>query len=52
VKILGIIVASVLLLCTCFANEEVVEIGNVQVAKSLSGTVTDPLMLQFPVFRY
>jgi hypothetical protein len=37
----GIIATCVLLLCPCFANEEIVEIGNVQVAKSLSGTVTD-----------
>ena len=47
-KILGIIIASVLLLSTCLANEEVVEIGNVQVAKSLSGTVTDPVDAPVP----
>jgi hypothetical protein len=35
-------VASVLLLSTSLANEQVVEIGNVQFAKSLSGTVIDP----------
>jgi hypothetical protein len=42
VKLAGIITACVLLLSPCFANEEVVEIGNVQVARSLSGNVTDP----------
>jgi hypothetical protein len=42
VKLLGTVAACVLLLSPCFANEQVVEIGNVQVARSLSGTVADP----------
>jgi hypothetical protein len=48
VKTFGLIAVSVLLLCTCFANEEVVEIGNVQVAKALSGTVADPTDAPIP----
>jgi len=42
VRLLRIFAACILLLSPCFANEEVVEIGNVQVARSLSGAVADP----------
>lgn len=42
VKSVGILVACILLIAPCFGNETVVEFANVQIADSLSGTVTDP----------
>jgi hypothetical protein len=50
-KLLGLIAACVLLLSICFANEEVVEIGDLQIAKSLSATVTDPTDAPIPGVR-
>ena len=41
-KLLGIVATCIFLLPTCLADEKTVEIGYVQLAKSLSGTVTDP----------
>jgi hypothetical protein len=42
VKTASIAAALLVLLSTCFAGVEVVEIGNVQVSKTLGGTVADP----------
>src|SRR5438132_554230 len=41
-KLLGILATCLLIVAPFFASEETVEIGGVQMAKSLGGTVTDP----------